>query len=378
MQPIDKFFSLLCGSLAPVVNETTEIASEEWSVIYQFALKQSVVGIIFDGIRRLSLRPPQYVLFQWMVLAEQIRAQNQLQCQECARLTTLFENEGHQTVILKGLANGLMYDGSLANLRQPGDIDIWVSGGKDAVVKTLRKLHLLNGELSSYEGQGTASQSYHHIDLPKDEKGIEVEVHFRPSSGNKNPFTNRRLQKFLNDEFAKGNLMVAEGFRVPSIRFALVMQLSHIQRHLMSRGIGLRQIVDYYFLLKQAHKENTNVTDYKDLRTMGLGHIAGAVMWVLHEKLRLEDQYLIAPMDERRGRMLLDVIMEGGNFGHHYDGSKVRSLTRKALDKHLWRLRFLYFDVPELIWREVRFVGYFLKSMPERMRKRSLSLGKLI
>lgn len=375
MPSSEVFLELLRYSIESSDSVSFDIKDNEWSVFYQTALKQSIAGIIFDGIRRLSLRPPQSVLFQWMVLAEQIRAQNQLQCQECARLTTLFENEGHQTVILKGLANGLMYDGSLADLRQPGDIDVWVSGGKDAVVKTLRKLHLLNGELSSYEGQGTASQSYHHIDLPKDEKGIEVEVHFRPSSGNKNPFTNRRLQKFLNDELAKGNLMVAEGFRVPSIRFALVMQLSHIQRHLMSRGIGLRQIVDYYFLLKQAHKDNTCVIDYKDLRNMGLGHIAGAVMWVLHEKLRLEDQYLIAPMDARRGRMLLSVIMEGGNFGHHYDQDTAKSLTKRAWDKHLWRMKLLSFDAPEMIWREVRFVIYFIKSMPERIRRGSLSLG---
>lgn len=53
------------------------------------------------------------------------------------------------------------------------------------------------------------------------------------------------------------------------------------------------------------------------LRELGLMEIAGAVMWVLKEVLGLEKRYLIAPEDERRGRFLLDEIMEGGNFGQY-------------------------------------------------------------
>lgn len=51
------------------------------------------------------------------------------------------------------------------------------------------------------------------------------------------------------------------------------------------------------------------------LEHLGLAKIAGAVMWVLKEVLGLEEKYLIAPVDERRGRFLLSEIMRGGNFG---------------------------------------------------------------
>lgn len=112
------FLELLRYSIESNDSVSFNIKENEWPAIYQTVLKQSIAGLLFDGIKRLSLRPPQSVLFQWLVLAEQIRAQNQLLCQECARLTTLFESEGHQTVILKGQANALMYDGSLANLRR--------------------------------------------------------------------------------------------------------------------------------------------------------------------------------------------------------------------------------------------------------------------
>lgn len=90
--------------------------------------------------------------------------------------------------------------------------------------------------------------SYHHVHLPENEQGVTVEAHFRPSSGNFNPITNRRLQLWLKKEILSAT-MVEEGFCVPSIRFALVMQLAHIQRHFLGGGIGLRHVCDYYWLL---------------------------------------------------------------------------------------------------------------------------------
>ena len=141
-------------------------------------------------------------------------------------------------------------------LRQPGDIDIWVSGGKKRVVQTLRKLHLMDGDMSKYRSDEKAEDGYHHLHLPQNENGVDVEVHFWPSSGNLDPFTNRRLQKYLSQEITHENELVSEGFRVPSLRFALVMQLAHIQRHALSLGVGFRQVIDYYFLLWKWRKEN--------------------------------------------------------------------------------------------------------------------------
>ena len=40
-------------------------------------------------------------------------------------------------------------------------------------------------------------------------------------------------------------------------------------------------------------------------------------MWVLHEVMGLEKCLFIVPADERRGRLLLDEILKGGNFGQH-------------------------------------------------------------
>lgn len=291
---------------------------------------------------------------------------------EAARLTKLFEGEGHQTAILKGQANALLY--SIPMSRQPGDIDIWVSGGKETILQTLQRLNLFDGKLEKYETNEDATEAYHHIHLPENENDIAVEVHFRPSSGNLNPFTNYKLQKYLNDEINRERTLVDEGFYVPSVKFALVMQLAHIQRHLLTEGVGLRQLMDYYYLLK-SDSGNERLEVMPRLREFGLSHIAGAVMWLLKEVFGLEDEYTIAPMDEKRGKMMLSVIMVGGNFGHYNPNKKKTQSWTNLTQGHFNKLRLLKFDAKEVIWGEIRFVQFFLKSLPERIRRRSWSLG---
>ena len=245
--------------------------------------------------------------------------------------------------------------------RQPGDIDIWLDGGKEKVI-------------AKFATDDEATVSYHHIHLKKNEAGVDVEIHFRPSSGNKNPFTNKRLQQFLEDEINRENENVPEGFRVPSVRFALVMQLSHIQRHLMSEGIGLRHIIDYYYLLK------SDVSNQRDevknrLDSFGLKHMAEALMWVLHEWLGLEEGYLIAPEDERRGRMLLQSIMDGGNFGRYYHGHQ-HGIWRRFFANNKHRLKMLRFDFKEAFWMELDYIISLIKTIPARIARRSWSLSR--
>ena len=84
-------------------------------------------------------------------------------------------------------------------------------------------------------------------------------------------------------------------------------------------GVELKQIIDYFYLLRNA-EDQLKIENGKlimTLRELGLMEIAGAVMWVLKEVLGLEERYLIAPVDERRGRFLFAEIMDGGNFGRY-------------------------------------------------------------
>ena len=85
----------------------------------------------------------------------------------------------------------------------------------------------------------------------------------------------------------------------------------------------------------------------RDLKHLGLWKFAGAVMYVLHEVLGLSEEKMIAPMDEKRGKLLLAEILNGGNFGQHF--TKYGHFTQQGMAKK-------YFLK---IWRNMHFVRYY-------------------
>lgn len=350
-------------------------SNKEWADLFAISEIQSITGVTFLALEQLhkqEQRPPFNLLCAWIGVSEQIRRKNEQMNNEAVLLTKLFENEGHKTAILKGQANALLYTNPLS--RQPGDIDIWVSGGKEKVLQTLQRLNLVEGKLAKYDTTEDTTETYHHIHLPTNKNGIDVEVHFRPSSGNLNPFTNYRLQNYLNNEIDRARTLVDDGFYVPSVRFALVMQLAHIQRHLLTEGVGLRQLMDFYYLLKSdSRKERMEVMPW--LRKCGLSHMAGAAMWILKEVFGLEDEFIIAPFDEERGRMALSIVMAGGNFGKYIPNTRVKLSWVNLVRCRFNRLKLLKFDSREVIWGEIRFILFFFISIPERIRRKSWSLG---
>ena len=364
------FFALLRLAMTGEQFDAVPTA-EEWSEFYQMAGIQSVTGVCFTAFPRLTKaqQPPVELMVRWMGEAEDIRRMNELQNQEAARLTRLFTEAGRRSAILKGQANARLYPDRFS--RQVGDIDIWVEGGKKGVVALLMELGLVT-ELGSTSVEGKPTASYHHVHLPPTKDHIVVEVHFRPSSGNFNPFTNRRLQRWLEQEIGSSCQPVDEGFNVPSVRFALMMQLSHVQRHFLVGGIGLRHVCDYYWLLKNSTEEDRREVA-SHLSSFGLRFTASALMWVLLEVLHLDEDLMLCPPDSYRGEWMLREIMAGGNFGHHA-GREKHGTLRRVMEGRLRPLKLMRFDFWEEFWVEVNFCKAIITTLPTRIRYRTLSL----
>ena len=85
----------------------------------------------------------------------------------------------------------------------------------------------------------------------------------------------------------------------------------------------------------------------RELKYLGLWKFAGAVMYVLHEALGLSEEKMIVPLDEKRGKLLLAEILNGGNFGRHF--TKYGHFTQQGMAKK-------YFLK---IWRNMHFVRYY-------------------
>lgn len=333
----------------------------DWSKLLVWAEQQAIVGVIFGGIQKAgkSLEIPTDTLIKWIGYAYQIENRNHLLNKRCVELTEQLRNEGFDCCILKGQGNAVMYPNPYS--RTSGDIDVWVMPG-ERLRDNGSRLNVKEVIRLAKEKNPSAKVCYHHVDYG-DFKGVEVEIHYRPSFMF-NPLHNCRLQRWfmVHDEGFMVELPENAGtIRVPNKEFNIVFQLSHVYNHLLHEGIGLRQVIDYYYLLK-SNTNRTNDTNIQDtLRNLGLEKIAGAMMWVLNKILGLDEEYLIAPKNEKCGKVLLAEIMKGGNFGQSdVENQKATTAVKKNILRIKRDIRLMRYFPSECLWEPAfRIYHYF-------------------
>ena len=403
------------------------IAKMDWRQLYTFVSNQAIIGFCFDGIERLGNEYSEELkknpierdlLMTWMGKAQQIRRQNTKVNTVASKLYSMLREDGLRCCILKGQGNALMYPNVYS--RNPGDVDVWVNASRSQITEYAKKHFEIGDDIR-----------YHHIETSMD--GVPVELHFFPCSMN-NPLYHARLQKWFrrNADLQGSNVVsLPDGIgeiAIPTTAFNVVYQLTHLYHHFFDEGIGMRQIIDYYYVVCDFYKGYQNsskitpslftikegstshpdpltlrgeggnrptrcseplrskdggpskvspdcagwdrlaiegdnsagsttvvtfsastalVVVQRELKYLGLWKFAGAVMYVLHEALGLPEEKMIAPMDEKRGKLLLAEILNGGNFGKHF--TKYGHFTQQGMAKK-------YFLK---IWRNMHFVRYY-------------------
>lgn len=330
------FFDFLRFCIGSSLEIPPYLKGADWNEIYAIAQKQCLLGILFDGIERLPADSgiSKELLYKWMGQCRMLEKANAQLNDAAVNVAEWFRKKGFRTCLLKGQGNALLYPNG--SHRTPGDIDIWVEGGDKKVISFVRTI-LPDGKAC-----------YHHIDFPP-YNGVEVEVHYRPS------FLicfrhNRRLQKYyerVKDEQFSHKVML-EGYgelAVPTAEFNIVFQLTHIYAHLMNEGIGLRQLLDYYYVLISDDLLLISDRVQKELKELGLWKFAGGIMYIMQEVFGMPASRLIVPPNEKCGKFVLNEVLEAGNFGRHDARNR---FGRSQLGHNLQR-----------VYRDIRLVRYF-------------------
>ena len=346
MNDITAFFAFLKYCLGYKENMSRVIAGMNWQQLYSFASKQAILGLCFEGIKRLSEEYPEELkqnpigrelLMTWMGKAQQIRRQNMKVNAVASKLFAMLRVDGMRCCVLKGQGNALMYPNPYS--RTPGDVDVWIDASRERIMEYTQKKFELGDDIR-----------LQHLETSLD--GVPVELHFFPCSMN-NPIYHARLQKWFrrNADLQCSHIVGlpdgAGDIAMPTSAFNVVYQLCHLYHHFFDEGIGMRQIIDYYYVVNNDVLLVIRDTLQKELKHLGLWKFAGAVMYVLHEALGLSEKKMIAPMDEKRGELLLAEILEGGNFGRHF--AKYGGFTHQSMGKK-------YFLK---IWRNMHFVRFY-------------------
>ena len=388
------FLRFIVGSAKEIPDSLKEA---DWKELYAIAKKQCLVGVLFDGIKKLPAEHAgmeKELLLQWMAESQMLEKANVRLNDAAIQVSEWFRKKGFRTCILKGQGNALLYPNPYS--RTPGDIDIWVEGRDKRVISFVRSI-------SPHE-----KACYHHTEFPS-YNGVEVEVHYRPS------FLlcfwhDRKLQKYYErvkeEQFSHRVMLGEQGeIAIPTVEFNLIFQLTHIYAHLMNEGIGLRQLVDYYYVLCDFYKVYQNFSKthpssltlkggstafpkplspqgtgdvtapprrseplrskvggpskvspncagwdrlgvlQKELKELGLWKFAGGIMYIMQEVFGMPASRLIVPPNEKYGKFVLNEVLEAGNFGRHDARNR---FGRSQLGHNLQR-----------IYRDMRLVKFF-------------------
>lgn len=367
------------------------LSEDEWEEIYTMARSQALVGVVFYAMKHLSADqlPCGKTVRRWGAKGLRLEDKNKRVTEESIEVTRKFRRAGFYSCILKGQSNICYYPDGLKNLRSPGDIDIWARPNDriKARFANYKKPWIerwmlpddfgIIGRFVKAISHHMDDIVYHHFHcniLPKN----TVELHVTPSFF-MNPFKNARLQHLYNDQW---KIIENDNQRPPEIGFYhlptglnLVFLISHFYRHLILEGVGMRQLLDIYFVLMSLYAENSNNYEalssqhgedklntqlsspsevMKEIENLGMKKVTSAIMWVFKEKLAMDDKYLLCKPSKKYGIHLMEEMVNGGNFGHDsMEANEMYSGETSAI--RFWRsckygMRLLRFYPGEALW----------------------------
>ena len=293
-------FELLLISTGAKQTLSRSYTDKDWESALDIANEQAIEGVLTMAMEVVPDKrsfPSKPVLLQWIGNA-QIVEQTTLKMEEAANaVVKYFHENGFSCWILKGSAVARYYPQPL--MRSSGDIDVWLDGGRKKIYDFARafdKYGMLYGV------------NYHHIHFHLIED-VHIEAHIWPSFLS-SPLRNRHLHKFCN--LHRPTMESA----MPSLAFDRVFILLHCYRHMCGHGVGLRQIMDYFYVLKQGFTEEERTDAVYWIKQLGMKRFATGLMWVLKEYYGLEEQYLLMPVNEKEGRFIIQEVLRTGNMGH--------------------------------------------------------------
>lgn len=281
----------------------------DWSELMSFAVKQAILGVVFEGVKLCRLEYPGYVekreLMRWFVASEKIRKRNLLLNQKCVELQKMFSDAGFRSSILKGQGLAKYYSEEIQLLRKSGDIDVYVDCGMDKAMAYAVSL-----------GQKDVHWDYKHLHL-RIWDNVSIELHYRVEIV-LNPIKNNKLQRWFDQN--KELLFCDDGKMVtPTLTMNLFYILLHMYHHFFGSGIGLKQLIDYFYVVRSANGHfgcfNGGESINDVLKKFGMSQFAGGIMWLLHEVAGLDQHYMFCHPQEKEGRYILKEMLASGNLG---------------------------------------------------------------
>ncbi len=322
------------------------------------------MGVCFAGVQKLQAQeqcPPEMLYLQWMGMAAKIQQKNEIVSKRCKDILEIVNKAGFRAFLMKGQCNAALYS-QLSKLRQSGDIDIYVDGGREKVLEFVKRTaptSTINEIELEYRCFEDANVDMHYT-LPK----------------MRHPFRNRKLRAYL-ESWIEANytnyrqLAVGVAAPCPVFEYDVVYQLEHVYGHFISRGVGLRQIMDFYFLMQSVPTAYDYAVVKKGVEDIGLTRFACGLMWVLNHIFGMGMIHVPWIPNERDGKFLLQEILCSGNFGSANEkmNGVTTSLWKRAWVVNVNAFRYWRFDHWAWFWSPLWRTYHFMWKRVRGFRK---------
>ena len=309
------------------------------------ARQQALIGVMNAAVHRLpaSQQPPEDIMVEWGMLSSKIRQLYERHEKRAVELEGVLARLGLHGCILKGTGLARLYPEP--GRRQCGDIDVWVQGPRKAILEAFSR------------------EFYVHDVLYQECKAdifddTVVEVHFHPTKMY-NPFCNARFQRWVDRH---SPISDEATLTYPGTEFNAVFCMAHMYRHYLAGGLGLRQMMDYYYVLRELPAAKRGPV-MQTLKRLGMGRFAAASMMAVQFNFGLEDEYLLCKPDDKRGRKLIMDMIQMGNFGmmdpRHRHAEEETRFARFIRRNHR-SFSYLRLYPREILWVPLSRLGQFL------------------
>lgn len=271
----------------------------DWAAVLEEGNKHAVTALLYPGIRQQN-GVPEEVFNKVCGTAITVAAASESMLKEQRRILDLLAASQITCVVLKGTSVACFYPHP--ELRVPGDIDILVDAENlDTACNTLKDN---NFTISTVVEK--------HTCLHKQEIYVEMHQMVTVFPDSKK---GRFAREFMTKALRNTQTSEIEGIRFPVLRdiYKIIALLVHMEHHLATSGIGLRQLCDWAVTVNA-------MRDYFDGETLALLESCGLLRFA-QIMTRLCERYLGLPpcpwtadaSDALVAAMLFDVL-EGGNF----------------------------------------------------------------
>lgn len=356
-----------------------EYSEQEWEDILSTAEDQGVLFLVLQGctsIRR-QLSPVCWLKWRSKLISTMINNESLMETQ--SKVITLMQNADIPCVVLKGTSISVCYYDPA--VRALGDIDMLIPS---------QFIEQASGVLASlgFHAPKDSFEHPYHIDFYKN--GVVIELHYAVSTF-PDSHAGRLAKQCLESwqEQTQQKHIGSHTFECLSNSQQALSLLIHMERHMTTGCIGLRQLCDWTVFLTSITPEYFADRILPELKLCGLAEFAAVLTQTAIRYLGLNPVYAISFLSvrERYVQAMIEEIFRAGSIHNKnnvedsssffVDESGTKSSMRVFISKmnSLARRKFpitkkLPFLLP-LFWFYIP-LRYWIRSLMGKRRRKSL------